>query len=1161
MKKFLKFLLVVFIWLLIATALVFGALAVEQPVENGFIALGVLFTLWLVFLLVRRIIVRRRARQRAEALINQEMPPADSQAAPPRRWPWQRWSARTHLERRFRRLVRLLRGSRLREQGDPLYVLPWYMLLGQDNAGKTSLIRDADLAAPSVDDEALRGDGDCVDWWLYNEAIVLDTPGSYIGVDQQAARHPEWPTLLKILAVGHIREPLNGVVVTLPVEHLQNDTDSLFEQGKLIRKRIDELMRATKLRLPVYLTVTKSDQITGFPAWCQALPRESLDQPMGRINTGNTPVEAFVNEAIEGVADRIKRLMLVLISEHQVDADLMRLPLAIESLRSPLNAFADGLFQANSFEESPRFQGLYFTGRYGSQGRQAFARHLFSDVLPADRRVPSTLSGAERAERNFRRLVLSGWGAAMIILFALLTSNWLTHKSYLESTAKEHAGTFVRAESLPENIEIMHHMRMVIRDVDAEVRSWLLPWFGVPGVARPDFVHDLRSNFDRRVEREILLPLNQRFDDSLARALDELADNALSENELAFFISSLVERINLLAAYSDGVRGDDLFDYPGPFDNSAKYFPQPVDPLTVERLNDLYKQRLLWSSNPERAREELSLRRQQLVQLLEATGDRMTWLIPWANERVAGSGFTLNDFWNGSGRVDPDIRIQPAYTVAGREAIQDFLEQLWWSGVDEQRFQQLDAAFQEHYRERYLAAWEAFALNFGDGINGLRGRDEWLAAVNSLATPRNPHFLLLATLYEQIAHFDEAQLPEWALMVRYYDQMRSFAPDDGQDHAARNRVFQKMAMRILKKTGPVGKSLAKAGKQGMKTQKQLDKASARSGVTPDERELLLEEAGERLGEYRAALSNIAFDSDIRSASHAGAAGLFSNPDNPGKGEGPEAQAHEIIRRLTNRLGVVTQYNRAFWDVFSGPLHVVEGYFLQESACHLQDLWESEFLVTLEGVPRHRLPNLMFGESGELWQFIDQDLGPFVTRRFNAGYVPVLARGKRLPLREEFLEFATRGREGMQSRRDNYAVRIEALPTGTNDGAAHRPSRTALQLRCDNGDQDLVHHNFPVEGSFNWNGHCGDTVLAIDIGRYTLEKVYSGPHGFPEFLQDFRMGGKRLRPEHFPRHESILENYGVESIDVEFAFRGHEPVIASLTSVPLDPPRLITRCWE
>lgn len=1170
MKKFLKFLLIVLIWLVIAAVLIGGALALEQPVSTALIILGVLFGAWIIFLILRRIIARQRAKKRAENLVNVESPPIGASTQERRSLrDWLDWRPKTSLERRFRRLVRLLAGSRLREQGDPLYVLPWYMLLGQDNSGKTELLAQSGLSVPTLDDDALRTSEDSLDWWLYNEAIVLDTPGSYVGIDEDAPKHREWPTLLKILSEDRIREPLNGIVVTISYDRLQGEADALFDHGRQIRKRIDDLMRAIKVQLPIYVVVTKCDQMGGFTAWCANLPDEALEQPMGMLNQGQQAgdgvAESFLREAVSTVADRIGRLMLVLVNERQPDPDLLRLPQTIDGLRAPLSNFVDGLFQANTFEESPRFQGLYFTGREreSDTARQAFARDLFTKILPANRQVLSTLSGAERAERHTRRLVLSGWGLAVLAVLAVMVGAWAQHKTYLNEVAEEYAGEFGAAESISERVDRMHTLRVMIDDVGGEVQSWMMPWFGVPGAARPEFVRELQTIYHDRTYEEVINPLDARFDAALADARERIADNDLPEDELAFLISSLVERINLLSAYVDGVRGQGLHDYPGPYDNTSIYFPDPVDPLTIERLNGLYKQALIWSSDPGLARQQLSHRRDQLVVLLDSTGRRMSWLIPWADEEAIGNDYRLSDFWDGTGLVEDGPRVRPAFTIAGYEAIQDFLEQIWWAGLeDEDHFAELEAAFQEHYRDQFFREWETFAREFDRGTEMLSGRDEWMRAVNSMATPRNPHFHLLEVMFEHFEYFDIDDMPDWARMVRFHDEMRSFAPDaDEVDHTARNRVFTKIGLSILKKTGPVGKSLAKTGKRGTKTKRKLDQADARSGATPDERALMLEEAGEILGEYRGYLDDIAFNSDIRSVSHEAMEALFRDPDNPGKGEGPKAQAHQKMRELQRIAGTPTEYNEAFWQVFSGPLDVVGHYYLNESACYVQDQWEHEFLVELDGVPQSRRGEFMFGESGELWRFVDEQVDPFLGRRAGTGYVSARANGYRMPMEEDFLEFATLGREGMRSREDRYRVRIEALPTSANEGSVHRPSRTQVQLRCDGGDQDVVNFNFPVSGVFNWDGGCDDVILEIDIGQYTLEKQWSGEHGFPQFLSDFRTGQQRLRPEDFPRHQQILEDYGIAYIDVGFRFSGHEPVINRLHALPQSPPGRIAACWS
>ncbi len=1169
MKKFLKFLLVVAIWLVIAAVIIGGALALEQPVATALIILGVLFGAWILFLVIRKLVARRRAKQRAESLVNVEQPDDSAQAGGRRSWrDLLDWRAKGTLERRFRRVVRLLYGSRLREEGDPLYVLPWYMLLGQDKSGKTELLSQSGLSTPTIDDEALRTTEDSLDWWLYNEAIVLDTPGTYIGVDEDAPRHPDWPALMKILAEDRIREPLNGIVVTISYDRLQGEAEELFDHGRLIRKRIDELMRAIKVQLPIYVVVTQCDQMSGFTAWCSNLPHDALEQPMGMMNAGGLhgsgSAETFVREAVSAVSDRIGRLMLVLVNERQPDPDLLRLPQNVDALREPLATFADGLFQATAFEESPRFQGLYFTGREreADNARQAFARELFTRILPGNRNVLSTLSGAERAERHTRRLVLSGWGVAVIAAAALLVGAWVNHKSYLTGVAEEYAGEFGEAESMPERIDRMHNLRVMTEEVDAEIRSWLMPWFGVPGAARPPFVRELQEIFHDRTHEEVIEAIDARFDAALAEAHEQIANDELADDELAFLISALVERINVLSAYVDGVRGDGLHDYPGPYDNSAIYFPDPVGPRTIEQLNGIYKQSLIWSRDRSRVREQLRDERDDLVALLEATGERMSWLIPWANEEVAGAGFGLRDFWDGSRTIEDPPRVQPAFTIAGYEAIQDFLEQIWWAGIeDEERFNELESAFQTHYREQFVDEWEAFALDFSRGTEMLRGEREWRDTVTSMATPRNPHFHLLEVMYEHFEYFDREELPDWVRMVQFHDEMRSFAPDDDQDHTARNRVFTKMGLGILKRTGPIGKSLAKTGKRGTKTKRRLDQADARSGATPDERALMLDEGGEILGEYRGLLEDMAFDSDIRSVSHDANAERFAAPDDPGKGDGPKAQAHQKMRDLQSIAGVVTQYNRAFWEVFQGPLEVIGEYYLHESACYVQDQWADEFLVELEGVPEGRRGEFAFGEGGELWDFIDENLDTFVRRRSGAGYVSTSANGYRMPLNEDFLMYATQGREGMREREQRHRVRIEALPTATNEEAVHKPSRTAVQLRCADEDQDLENYNFPVSGVFNWDTACDDVVMEIDIGRYTLERRWEGQHGFPEFLSEFRTGQQRYRPADFPRHEQILEDYGVEHITVGFRFSGHQPVIAQMTALPTEAPRRIAQCWN
>ncbi|VWD43860.1 type VI secretion system membrane subunit TssM [Burkholderia contaminans] len=77
-----------------------------------------------------------------------------------------------------RGLGKLFQGKRY------LYELPWYITLGSQGSGKTSVLMNGGLAFP-VTEQMQRaagrpaGDAAAVDWWLTNDAVLIDTTGYY----------------------------------------------------------------------------------------------------------------------------------------------------------------------------------------------------------------------------------------------------------------------------------------------------------------------------------------------------------------------------------------------------------------------------------------------------------------------------------------------------------------------------------------------------------------------------------------------------------------------------------------------------------------------------------------------------------------------------------------------------------------------------------------------------------------------------------------------------------------------------------------------------------------------------------------------------------------------------------------------------------------------
>ena len=61
------------------------------------------------------------------------------------------------LQGRWKEAISALRKSHLKKYGNPLYVLPWYMVIGESGSGKTTAIQGADLSSPFAEVSRVSG--------------------------------------------------------------------------------------------------------------------------------------------------------------------------------------------------------------------------------------------------------------------------------------------------------------------------------------------------------------------------------------------------------------------------------------------------------------------------------------------------------------------------------------------------------------------------------------------------------------------------------------------------------------------------------------------------------------------------------------------------------------------------------------------------------------------------------------------------------------------------------------------------------------------------------------------------------------------------------------------------------------------------------------------
>jgi type VI secretion system protein ImpL len=360
-----------------------------------------LFSIFCIIFFFKKTLIRKKVKSFINRVITQDRETISK--APP--------STQTELlalEKSWFESVTKLKQSALRAYGNPLYVLPWYLVIGESGTGKTSLLKSSGLSSSlsSLNSTPRLPITRNCDWWFFNEAIVLDTAGRYTIPLDQDRDDQEWEVFLKHLSSFRKKEPVNGIVAAISAETLTMcSSEQLLSQGQLVRSRIDQVMRILGSSFPIYIMITKMDLIFGMPEFFRALPRSRLGQAMGWCNSSGQPYsEDLLKKAILSVCDNLKLMQFSMLhNARKPEAEILVFPQRFLELSEQLATFCTSVFSQSVYHVTPFFRGVYFSSA-SQKIEQAecddstqeistealcgglFLKEFFSRVLPGDRK-------------------------------------------------------------------------------------------------------------------------------------------------------------------------------------------------------------------------------------------------------------------------------------------------------------------------------------------------------------------------------------------------------------------------------------------------------------------------------------------------------------------------------------------------------------------------------------------------------------------------------------------------------------------------------------------------------------------------------------------------------------------------------------------------------
>lgn len=1159
-KKILKWIFIAFLVIFVLLGSVALVLLLNWPLWTASLILLAIAALALGTYFLYRLWARKREERFVKDISEEPVTPI-SEAAPEER------DRLGEIQDKWKEAITALRKSHLRKYGNPLYVLPWYMVIGESATGKTTAIRNARLSSPFTQTsktQGVSGTRNC-DWWFFDHAIILDTAGRYAMPVEEEKDREEWYRFLNLLTKYRKKEPINGLIVTVSVENLRTrSVDDLRKDGFQLRKRLDELMKKLGVRFPVYVLITKSDLIEGMIPFFDTIPESSWEQAFGKVNlkAGEESGASFFDSAFGELVEEIKELRLELaknLPPEKASKGLLLFPEEFERLYQPLQVFLGSLFQETPYQEQPLFRGFYFTsGRQEGQpfshflsalgfgdrskslpsgDKSCFLHDFFTRILLQDRELLAPTRRALYWKRLTQNLGLATWILIALLALGLLTFSFVQNLGTIRSAAKELPTKIRVSNDIVTNIQELDKYQQVLERLHERNSSWWIPRMGL----KQSLVLErkLSLQFVKLFREKVLWPLDDNFGHQLA-----LVSSQTPHPTIASHVDLLTRRLYLIKARMDGGGFGKLTsmkqpDYTFYLHNSlGTQFPETL-PVSTKKT---YLSYLSFQGEDRYLKKEFQEINEWLRKLLKTEGIGLFWLTSWANlQKESLKPITYTRFWGGNKSLEKDIGppIQRAYTPEGWAAISAFENEISNVYEDQKGLKVHEKAYKKVYRREYWDAWGGFLKAFPQGYKLWQDRVGQREVASRLGSDSSPYAKLLKLLPVEILPARGGSDPGWVPLLDTYTRLN-------------NQEYQR-----LLKTGKTGFKAAMM-RGGSKFYKWIKK-----GLQGDEAAKVFDKdrsSYSYMKKYEAGVKS--FSSEVltpkgsfESATKAFDEG-YSNLVEP---QHPLLSAYWNYGKLKATLTEGSKDEDIFWGLMEGPSRFLWHFCVSETGFYLQDVWEKTVLSEVEGLPSNMAMDALLGPQGKLWSFFSGPAAPFVKRRGARGYYPKSLLDETVPLSGKFLNFARRGKVGRGVISGTHTVHIEALPTDANVGAKIRPQETKLVLKCTTGEQKLDNFNYPVNADFEWNpDNCKEVLLEIKAGDVILIKRYRGVEAFPSFLRDFRYGKKTFKASSFPSKENRLRDLGIRTITVKYNLRGHKPIINILGVGPRYIPKRIIK---
>lgn len=247
------------------------------------------------------------------------------------------------------------------------YRIPWYLVIGSENAGKTAF---AVNSSPTPLHEAGGLTATAATFHLADHAILVEMAGKFVAQQPTTVTASLWQRMLDHLRKLRPQQPVSGVIAVVDVGELMAMTpETVIDFASTLRRRIHLAMTRLRTRPPVYVVVTKLDLLIGFDEFLDRLSIKERNAALGfpitsptATGTAASATECF-KHGFANVAQKFSQHLLWRLEEEPDKHRRCRafeFPSQFAAMQDVLEAFITHLTFANDVDGALLVRGMFF---------------------------------------------------------------------------------------------------------------------------------------------------------------------------------------------------------------------------------------------------------------------------------------------------------------------------------------------------------------------------------------------------------------------------------------------------------------------------------------------------------------------------------------------------------------------------------------------------------------------------------------------------------------------------------------------------------------------------------------------------------------------------------------------------------------------------------